>query len=298
VWSWTQFCARALLHGVHPYTVQPPDIYGGAFNFGYRTTIYPYMPLTLIVYAPAVALVGDYRFILALCLPLTVWLLAAAGQRLAVERRLIDALILALVLHPRGAYMIAFGWLEPLLLLSLAAFVYLAARAPDGWGQAVAFLLLPALRQFVVAPVVMYLGSSLYTRRRARAVVIGTLVAAATVAPFVFWNWRATLGGITFNMRAPFAFRDDSDSLTALFASVTGRDPGRWLGPAAQIAVGAPAYLALRRYGLVGLLLASALCLLATFLLGSQAFVNYYYFPEALLLYAALVIAQGPLPCA
>jgi len=43
---------------------------------------------------------------------------------------------------------------------------------------------------------------------------------------------------------------------------------------------------------LAGLLLASALSLLASFLLGTQAFVNYYALAAALLLFAALVLAR------
>jgi hypothetical protein len=43
---------------------------------------------------------------------------------------------------------------------------------------------------------------------------------------------------------------------------------------------------------LSGLLLASALSLYATFLVGWQAFVNYYYFVGALLLLAAMVRAS------
>lgn len=48
----------------------------------------------------------------------------------------------------------------------------------------------------------------------------------------------------------------------------------------------------LRREGLGGLLLASGLALLTSFLLGTQAFVNYYAFAAALLLFAALTFAR------
>src|SRR5438874_1753736 len=67
VWAWTQACAQALAHGVQPYTVRAPDIYRGGFNFGYVTTAYHYLPLNLILTAPVVALVGDYRWLLAAC---------------------------------------------------------------------------------------------------------------------------------------------------------------------------------------------------------------------------------------
>src|SRR5437773_5384822 len=82
VWNWIDACARALLHGVHPYTVHAPDPLHGAFDFGSTPTVYPYMPLTLLAAAPAILVTGDYRFALALCLPATIALMRAAGRRL------------------------------------------------------------------------------------------------------------------------------------------------------------------------------------------------------------------------
>jgi hypothetical protein len=59
-----------------------------------------------------------------------------------------------------------------------------------------------------------------------------------------------------------------------------------------QLIVGAVAWCRLKQHRLKGLLLASALSLFATFLVGWQAFVNYYYFIGALLILAALVRAS------
>jgi hypothetical protein len=71
----------------------------------------------------------------------------------------------------------------------------------------------------------------------------------------------------------------------------------------AQLVAGGAAWAMLRGNGLGSpsekrdhapgdLLLASALSLLASFLLGTQAFVNYYAFAAALLLCAALLFAR------
>jgi hypothetical protein len=291
VWVLTQASVRALLHGVHPYTVTAPDVYGGGYDFGYTTSVYPYMPLTLLVSAPAVALLGDYRFALALGFPITVALLRAAGRRLAVDDHTCDALTLALVLQPRLALVVGAGWLEPLLVATVGLFVYLSARDPRGVGASISFLLLPALKQYVVAPVLIFLAM----RPRRRSVAAGALVAAATLVPFLIWNWQATVAGvlaIPAQMRAPNAFRTDSTSLTALVAHVSGVRVGPWLGAVAQLVAGGAAYALLRGGGLGGLLLASALSLLASFLLGTQAFANYYAFAAALLLFAALVLAR------
>jgi hypothetical protein len=291
VWALTQASVQALLHGIHPYMVTAPDVYRGVYDYGYTTSAYPYMPLDLLVNVPAVALFGDYRFGLALCFPITIALLRAAGRRLAVQAHTIDVLTLVLALQPHAAFIVAAGWIEPMMAATLATFVYLSAREMGGTGAAIAFLLLPALKQYVAAPVLMFLAM----RPRPRAVAAGVLIAAATVVPFLVWNPQPTIAGMTAiltNMRAPAAFRTDSDSLTAVGALLFGWRPGPWLGALAQLCAGGVAFAMLRRDGLGGLLLASGLALLTSFLLGTQAFVNYYAFAAALLLFAALTFAR------
>jgi hypothetical protein len=64
------------------------------------------------------------------------------------------------------------------------------------------------------------------------------------------------------------------------------------LSAAVQLIVGGIAWWRLKDRGLSGLMLASALSLYATFLVGWQAFVNYYYFVGALLILAAIVRAN------
>jgi hypothetical protein len=112
------------------------------------------------------------------------------------------------------------------------------------------------------------------------------------VMPFLIWNKDATLSGIVFQMAAPTVPRLESTSLVALIATTTGAYPGRWTSVVAQLIVGAIAWRQLKDCGLSGLLLASALSLYATFLVGWQAFVNYYYFVGALLVLAALTRSE------
>ena len=295
VWTWTQVCVRALLHGIQPYGVQAPDELNGAFDYGYTLTIYPYMPATLIAYAPAVAILGDFRFMLAFSLLATVALIRATGTRLGVDETFVDVATLAILLHPRSLSFTAFGWTEPLLGLVAAAFVYLVVKKPRGVGQAAAFFLLPALKQYVVVPAMLYMV--MRPRRDSfRAILFGLTVAGLTVVPFLAWDWRATLAGMVFQaveLRAP---RLDSDSLIALAALVTGAYPGRWWSVAVQFIVGGIAYWRLKRAGLAGLLLASAITLFATFLVAWQAFFNYYYFVTVLLVLGGLVLAAGKDP--
>ena len=155
VWIWTQSCIQALLRGVHPYTVDVTDLITNVYQLGPTATLYPYMPLTLVAFAPAYALFGDYRVLSALCVPATVALNRVTGRRLDLDPRFIDAMTLAFLLHPRGTWLTCYGWTEPLLVMVVSGFVYLATRAPGGAAQAIAFLFLPALKQYVVAPVVV-----------------------------------------------------------------------------------------------------------------------------------------------
>ena len=41
--AWTSTATRALLHGIHPYTVVAPDVYDGGSDFGFAVQVYPYM---------------------------------------------------------------------------------------------------------------------------------------------------------------------------------------------------------------------------------------------------------------
>ena len=291
VWTLTQASVKAMLHGIHPYLVVTPDTYRGAYDFGYTTMVFPYMPLDLIVNAPSVALFGDYRFGLAIAFPITVALLRAAGRRMRVGDHTLDVATLALALQPYGAFLVAAGYIEPIMIATLALFVYVSAREMGGVASAIAFFLLPALKQYVAAPVLIFLAM----KPRPRAVAIGVAVAAATVAPFLVWRWHATLAGmmaIMNNMRSPGAFRTDSLSLTAVAALISGVRVGPWLGAVAQLASGAVAFALLGRQGLAGFLVAAALAVIASFLVGTQAFANYYAFGAALLLFGALAMAR------
>jgi uncharacterized membrane protein YhaH (DUF805 family) len=95
-----------------------------------------------------------------------------------------------------------------------------------------------------------------------------------------------------FQMTAPTVPRLESTSLVALMATMAGIYPGRWTSVVVQFVVAAIAWSRLKDRGISGLLLASALSLYATFLVGWQAFVNYYYFVGALLVLAALTRSQ------
>lgn len=294
VFTWTQTSVQALLHRINPYTVVAPDVYRGRYDPGYTVSVYPYMPATLLAFAPWVGVLGDFRFALGASVVLTVVLLHRIGRCLGVSPQLTSAAALAIVLHPSGPRMIESGWTEPLMVAGATLFVYFALQNPKGIGQAATFLLLPAFKQYVIAPTVLYLLRGRQTLRPG-AIVGATAIGAATVMPFLLWNWQATLSGMVFQMQAPQVPRLGSTSLVALLATTSGVYPGKWMSAAVQLLVGGVAWWRLKDHGLSGLMLASALSLFATFLVGWQAFVNYYYFIGALLILAAMVRANTEL---
>ena len=263
-----QTATTAMLHGIHPYTVRAPDLQHGGFDFGSTPTVYPYMPLTLVAAAPWVALLRDYRFGIACCLPITILLIRRAGRVLRVDDAHLDLLTVALVLHPAAPEMAGIGYLEPLLVVTAAAFVLLAAtERRGGFGEATASCscrqsskcdrACPAVCGHARARKIGR-GGSRYRRGDRRAVRL--------------WRWRPTIDGILFFVRVPLRFRTDSDSLATLLFALTGIESPRSIPIVVQFVAAAVAYRRVRNRGLEGLLLASALSLLSSFLVAPQAF--------------------------
>jgi hypothetical protein len=290
VWIWSQEVGRALLRGVHPYTVHMPDTYGGAYNYGYVTAVYPYAPLDTVLTAVGVGVARDYRFLLCAAQIATLLLARAAGRRLGAAARTIDVCTLALALFPRTPFLIVFGWKEPLVALLLAIALYAWSRSKSAAGAATAtaaavWWLVPTLKQYFLAPVLLHVLAR--PRPRVRVVLAGVGAAAVVVVPFLVWNWRATVDGQLEVTRA--VLREDSFSVTAVLSMLFGVRAGWWPSVAAQLAV----VVAARPRSLGGMLCASALALFASFLCASQAFLNYYYTVFVLFLFAALALEAG-----
>jgi hypothetical protein len=285
--SWTTAATNALLSGVHPYTVQAADVYHGGRDFGFVVDVYPYMPATLLVYAPWVAALGDFRFASAASAAIAVWLLRRAGRLASASTTMIDAATLALALHPQLFLIVRSGWTEPLLVATAAGCVFLAARYPLRAAGAVTLWLLPAFKQYALPPVV--LQAALSDRLPGRAIAAGSALVAATIAPFLFWNAGATLHGTLFQMQAPVHPRLTSMSIPGLLYATGSPFPPIWLSAATELIACVAVALVARRRDLADLLIGTAVALLATFLVGWQAFVNYFYFVAALLALGAML---------
>jgi hypothetical protein len=283
---WTDTAVRAFLHGVHPYTVQAPDVYRGGADFGFVVRVYPYMPATVLAFAPFVAIVGDFRYALAACVPATIWLVRRAGRRSGADPQLLDAATLMIALHPTMAVVVRSGWAEPLLGVASAA---VAVALVEGRPRvaAIGTLLLPALKQYAIAPVVLWAAGP-GRRTRPQTWVIAAACAALTVLPFLVWNAQATLDGMLFQMRAPVRPRLTSISIPGLLANYASFNLPVWVSAAAQVAVSGALAAAGVGATVFGLFAGSAVALLVTFILGWQGFVNYYIWIGTLLVLAAV----------
>jgi len=283
---WTDTAVRAFLHGVHPYTVQAPDVYRGGADFGFVVRVYPYMPATLLAFAPFVAGIGDFRYALAACVPATIWLVRRAGRRSGADPQLLDAATLMIALHPTMAVVVRSGWTEPLLGVASAVVAVALVEGRSGLA-AIGTLLLPALKQYAIAPVILWAAGP-GRRTRPQAWAIAAACAALTVFPFLLWNAQATLDGMLFQVRAPVRPRLTSISIPGLLANYASVNLPVWVSAAAQfVASGA---LAAAGIGATvpGLYAGSAVALLLTFVLGWQGFVNYYVWIGTLLVLAAV----------
>ena len=283
VWTVHQQGADALLHGRQVYASGAIDTLD-THSHAREIDTYAYPPLNLVLTAAAYAITRETRWAQLVAIGLGGWLLRATAKRRGWKAPVPDLLMACLLFHPRGLFVLEQAWGEPLALPLLGGFT-LAWAAGRPRVAAVMLGLLCALKQHYVlyVPALALLPGIGFT---GVAIAVATLV--ATYLPFVLSApvglWNAV---IVHHLKNPF--RSDSLSLTARLWSAGIVLPS-WLGFAASVgSVGALAWTP-RKLG--PLLLASSLTFLVFYLLGRQAFCNYYYLLGATWLFAGASLAE------
>jgi len=269
VWAIHQQGARALVAGRSPYeagVISASD----TFHEGAVISTYGYPPTNAVLTAIAYALTGDTRWASLVAIVAAGYLLWLAARRASAPGSPWPDLLLAcLLFHPRGLLVVEQGWGDPLALPLLAGFT-LALTAGRPRTAAVLLGLVCSLKQhFAIyglvlsfAPGVGFPGALL-----ALATAAATFVPFAVASPHGLWQ-----GLVELHTRG--AFRADSLSLTAMIADAGVVLPG-WVGIAATLGFLAVVPRLPRK--LATLTLASAVAFLFFYVLGRQAFCNYYY---------------------
>ena len=284
VWTVHQQGADAILHGRQVYApgaIETLDTHSHAREID----TYAYPPLNLLLTAAAYAVTRETRWAQLVAIVLGAALLRATARRRGLRDPLPDLLMACLLFHPRGLFVLEQAWGEPLALPLLGGFA-LAASAGRPRLAAVMLGLLCALKQHYVLylpALALVPGIGLAGVAIALATLLATYMPFALSAPAGVWS-----AVVVHHLKNPF--RSDSLSLTAMLSDAGIVLPS-WLGFAGSIGALSALFWTPRRLG--PLLFASTLVFVVFYLLGRQAFCNYYY-----LLGATWLLAAGSLDAA
>jgi hypothetical protein len=277
-----QQAAGALLHGRSIYV---PGVLEAYESFQNKLPVdeYTYLPLGALMTTLGYAVTGDARsaqLASVLVGAALLWLAARRGTRGSAPGSPWPDLLAALLLfHPRGAFVLEQTWTEPLALPFLGG-VVVAVLGRRFVLASVCLGLLCAVKQHFVLYVpflAMLEGVGL------GGVIIAGGTALATILPFA---WRTPYGfyrGIVgLHLGGPF--RGDALSIPGELSSAGIVTPS-WVGFLGGLA---PLFALPRLPRRVApLLLASVLAFGLFYVLGRQAFCNYYWLLDATALFAA-----------
>lgn len=293
-----QQAARALLAGKSIYE---PGVIDTVETFLHKLPVdeYTYLPFGACLTTIAYAFTRDSRWAELVSLlvgALLLWLAARPSARVQPRgdgdaaprpraRVWGDLLVALLLFHPRGFFVLEQAWTEPLILPFLGGFIVLAMRKRP-IAASVCLGLVCALKQHMVLYVPFL---ALFPGVGFGGVVLAGLVTLATILPFALRTPYGFYRGI-LGMHVNGPFRADALAIPALIVQRTGRIVPTWVGFLAALlpVAGAWAFRIPRTPAV--LLLASCLAFGLFYLLGRQAFCNYYYLLDATALFAAATL--------
>ena len=203
--------ARALLHGVNPYTITHANIYGPRDHFyapgilrGGRVHVgYPYPPLAVYYLVPAY-LLGDVRYAPLAAILVSAFLIFAARPHWQTL-----GIVCLLLVNPLTVWVITQSWTEPLVLCTLCWVVYLASRKSRWLPLAVGLFLASKQYTVLALPFVPFLLPQGRWKDHLRLASQAILIVLAVSAPLALWNLRSFWADIVvFLMHVPY--RPDS----------------------------------------------------------------------------------------
>jgi len=208
---------QALLHGVNPYTLTGPNIYGDNTPFyspdvlskGRVMLGFPYPPASLFFLLPA-SLLGETRYAYISAVALSV--LAMARIRL---NWFTGALCAVLLFSPITFFVEQNSWTEPFVLLALSWTVYAALKRR--WWLPLALGVLFASKQYSVLtiPFVALLLPEFSWKSYLKLTAQAISVASALTLPMAFWDFSHFWSNVVmFEVLQPF--RKDALSFSVL----------------------------------------------------------------------------------
>jgi hypothetical protein len=284
----------ALDHGIDPYGITFPNIYGPAAYYGPGISVdgrlqfgFPYPPLSLLLAWPGRLLGGDHRYAQLVSIELAACLMAFARSKGFGP--------LAAVLYlttPRIFFVLQQSWTEPFVVLGLAAVVFVACRytkaVPWLFG---AFISLKQYLVFSLPAALLLMRRPVNFEQSRRLFGEAAIVAAAVTLPFFIWNpsgfWKSV---VTLQLYQPF--RPDALSILAWWVVGGHVQPSPTVSFVVAALASAVAVWRLPRTP-AGFAAATAATFLAFFAFNKQAFCNYYFFVIGAL---AVTLAAWGLP--
>ena len=238
---------------------------------------YGYPPLTVYANALSFLLFKEIRGLWVLCDligALCIYLLARRIRPDVAQRRYAELATLAFLFMPRTLFVLEQSWTEPLVVATMGL---LALATASGRGPVLLGLILGlwlSSKQYVVVAVFGFLKFLRPAKRLLIASLIALIVGAGLILPMAFWNFEALWHDVFGFFLQSFA-RPDALSVIGLLARFNIQLPW-WLVTVAWVG-GIVFFTTCMRRSLAGWLFSAAGSWLFFFMMGKQAFMNYFY---------------------
>jgi len=280
VFQTIQGASNALLHAQNPYQPVFP-VEGAVTPFTYHIVLahFDYLPLAAIITAPA-RLLGDVRLMSLVALAALFGLATGlAWQSSEPRARLVHVGAVALGL-PMTVAIVYFSWVDIYSMVGFAGWIVLRGRH-RGWSIALLVL------TFTVKPVILIalVPALLWSGPARREALLAGLIALALILPFALATGVGNFYQDIIGVQASQNFRADGLTLNSAWYAFSGHTIPVWFGLVAGATV-ALFVLARRPRDLADVLCAGALLSTAALLLAKWAFLNYYFIPIWLLVFA------------
>ena len=240
------------------------------------------------MYANALSWWGfkDVRVLWAVCDllgALFIYLLARRMNPGEGGRRFCELVTLAFLFLPRSLFVLEQSWTEPLCVATLGGLAVLLAKRTHSVWRGVLLGLFFSSKQYVALAALPLLK---LRRCRLSAWVVGAAVGVLLVVPFALWNWEA----LCHDVLGFFLKSEHRPEALSLAGGLKrhGYELQWWLVTPLW-AAGVGFFTWRMKRTLAGMLFATTSIWLVFFLVGKQAFMNYWY----LIMYGLLLAAAA-----